>query len=61
MAGWMNGWMDGRTGGWMDRICRSQWSRGLRRGSAVLACWDCGFESAGGMIVCLLRVLCVVK
>ena len=25
--------------------CRSQWPCGLRRGSAALPCWDCGFES----------------
>jgi hypothetical protein len=27
---------------------RSQWPRGLRSGSAALACWDCGFESRRG-------------
>jgi hypothetical protein len=26
-----------------------------------LASWDCGFESARGMDVCLLLVLCVVR
>jgi hypothetical protein len=69
MGGWidrlvdgsMDGWMDGWTDGLMDRICRSQCPRGLRRGSELLACWDCGFESAGGMDVCLLWLLCVVR
>ena len=27
---------------------RSQRQRGLRRGSAVLVCWDCVIESGGG-------------
>jgi hypothetical protein len=38
-------------------IRRPQWPRGLR----PLTCWDCGFEPPGGMGVCLLWVLCVVR
>ena len=40
-------------------ICRSQWSRGLRCRSP--ACWDRGSNPTGGMDVCLLLVLCVVR
>jgi hypothetical protein len=40
-------------------LCRSQWPRGLRRGSAaVLTYWDCGFEYCCGAWICLLWVLC---
>ena len=38
-------------------VCRSQWPRGLRRGSA-LVCWDCGFESRRGH-GCLCCKCCV--
>jgi hypothetical protein len=27
----------------------------------LLSCWDCGFESLRGMVVCLLWVLCIVR
>ena len=36
---------------------RSQWPGGLW----PLACWECGFESHGGMDVCPLWVVCVPK
>jgi hypothetical protein len=46
--------------------CRSQWPNGLRRGSKLLPCWDCWFESRRGhgclsvvSVVCLSgRGLC---
>jgi len=44
------------------RICRSQWPRGLRRGSAaarLLRLWV--RIRPGGMDVCLFYVLCVVR
>ena len=41
-------------------ICGSQWPSGLRRGSTVLAYWDCGFESRRGH-GCLCCVCCTVR
>jgi hypothetical protein len=43
-------------------FCRSQWTRVLRRRSAaVLLLKIVGSNPTGGMDVCLLRVLCVVR
>ena len=40
-------------------MCRPQWSRGLRRESASLACWDCGFEYLRGhRCLSLVNVVC---
>jgi len=40
---------------------RFQWSHRKDVGLRPIACWDCGFESAGGMVVCLLNLLYVVR
>ena len=51
--------------------CRSQWPRGLRRGTVAARskAWNCGrslagitdSNPAGGIDVCLLWVLCIVR
>jgi hypothetical protein len=46
---------------WSLLNCRPQWRRGLRCGSAALACWDCGFRSHRWQEVCLLWVLWLVR
>jgi len=54
---------------WLDFVsvtyllCRSQWPRGPRHGSAPFACWDCWFEShrVHGCLFLVSAVCCQVE